>query len=167
MVQIKESNMVFGNYDDEELFYIEESDIYKTICIKQISSVEFILHKDDNLLFVEAKSSAPNPEGKGGQERFQEFLDEIFDKFVDSLEIFQRVWIERGLRTKIGSVNINDTKLVFLLVIHGFKKEWLIPIRDELQKKISGRKTMNVLWRPQVLVINDTQAMSKGLLMER
>lgn len=60
MAIIVESDMRFGEFDEERLFVIEHSDVYKKAG-KGIKTVEFIyLTENDNLLFIEAKQSCPN-----------------------------------------------------------------------------------------------------------
>ncbi len=161
---IEESGMLFGDFDPENLYYIEHEKKYTEIKVKGVSSVEFILLRNEKLIFVEAKSSAPNPSGEKGKERFEEFIGEIGKKFVDSLAIFERTWIEKGLPEKIENAEIKECSLIFVLVINGFEKEWLVPVRDGLQGIISSFRTMCILWQPKVVVINEKQAERKGLI---
>lgn len=162
-MQIEESGIVFGDFDENNIYYIEKSEKYRSIKSKGISSVEFIFFRDNhNLLFVEAKKSAPNPANpiKG---RFNEFLAEINKKFRDSLEIFERVWMERALTDKFESMNVIEVRVTFVLVINGFKKEWMIPIKEGLEQDLCNYRTIVSLWHPRILVINEQQAISKGL----
>jgi hypothetical protein len=56
---IIESGMVFGEYDTNDLFRIEKSQIYKEIG-PGVKTVEFILKQNAQIWFVEAKTSCPN-----------------------------------------------------------------------------------------------------------
>lgn len=167
---IEESGMRFGDYNTENVYYIEKDEKYKCVMSNGVSTVEFVIcdFKDgDALKFIEAKQSAPNPENENNKEKFPLFLKEISKKFLDSFEVFERVWMENGLSSGFSKINATNCKVIFILVINGHKKEWLMPIRDGLQQIMLERKTMNVLWRPEVFVINEKQAMDKGLLAER
>lgn len=57
---ITESEMNFGKFDEENLFHIEDSKIYKNLG-DGIKTVEFILkYSESSILFLEAKKSCPN-----------------------------------------------------------------------------------------------------------
>jgi hypothetical protein len=75
---ITESGM---NFIANNAFHIEKSNIY-TKLKDSIKTVEFIRAKGDNLLFVEAKSSFPNPNNPESYTKFQSEIDDICDKFV-------------------------------------------------------------------------------------
>lgn len=55
---ITESEMNFGEYDEADLFYIEDSKIYKDLG-SGIKTVEFILkYNEKSIIFLEAKKSS-------------------------------------------------------------------------------------------------------------
>ncbi|MBZ9634583.1 hypothetical protein [Clostridium sp. FP1] len=69
MVEINESNMIFGDFEQDKIFEIEKSKLHSKIG-NGIKVVEFILLKNMNQLnFIEAKSSSPKPI-KDNDERF-------------------------------------------------------------------------------------------------
>lgn len=52
---ISESEMIFGRYDEANLFHIEDFKIYKDLGTG-IKTVEFILrHNENSIVFLEAK----------------------------------------------------------------------------------------------------------------
>ena len=60
MIKIQESEMSFGEFQEENLFHIEKSKIYKNLG-DGIKTVEFILRYDEkSIVFLEAKKSYPN-----------------------------------------------------------------------------------------------------------
>ena len=71
---------------------IEESAAYASIggCVK---SVEFIRAIDDKLVFVEAKTTFPNPDNPsaGNDERFQAEINYVCDKFIHSLNLYSSI----------------------------------------------------------------------------
>ncbi len=78
---INESGVAFGEFNSDDLFYIEESDLYKSLGTG-IKTVEFIvLDQKDTIIFLEAKTGCPNPQNKemGGEktEKFVEFYNDI------------------------------------------------------------------------------------------
>ena len=165
-VTIDESNLIFGEYEEESLFRIEKSSLIGSLG-EGIRTVEFILrYKDDEILLVEAKSSSPKP---GNQEDFDSFIDEIQEKFVHSTELYFSLVLKR-LDDKEGempdffrTVDYAKAKIKLLLVINGHKIEWLPPIANALREKLIRHiKT----WRLEVAVINHEQAKSYGLLTD-
>ena len=63
MKTIHESGVDFGPYREEELFHIEQSKLYQDLG-QGLKATEFVLQADNNIIFVEAKTNAPNPENK-------------------------------------------------------------------------------------------------------
>lgn len=165
MVEICESNMIFGDFEEEKLFRIEESKLHNKIG-NGIKVVEFILLKNENELdFIEAKSSSPRPT-KENNIRFNEFIEEISDKFIHSFNLFISTILERN--KDYGEINDNfyqmdnsKIKLKFILVIKGHEIEWLLPIWDALKKKLSYH---NIIWKSEVIVMNDSIAEKYNLV---
>jgi hypothetical protein len=56
---IEESNIKFGYYSAENLFHIEESEIYKKLQNSGVKTVEFALFKKGKILLFEVKTTAP------------------------------------------------------------------------------------------------------------
>ena len=99
---ITESGVDFGEFESEDLFPIESSNLLKSLG-KGIKTVEFItLKQKDNIIFVEAKTGCPNPQNKekGGQDakNFNAFYDDIADteefKLLKEMAIDGRSYLE-------------------------------------------------------------------------
>jgi hypothetical protein len=159
MVQIEESNMIFGDFEEDKIFKIEKSKLYNKIG-SGIKVVEFIFLKNENELdFIEAKSSSPRPT-KENYIRFNEFINEISDKFIHSFNLFYSAILKRNkdyeeLSSNFFELDNSRVKLKFILVIRGHEIEWLLPISDALKKKLSYQ---NTIWRSEVIVMNDSIA---------
>lgn len=157
--------MIFGDFEEDKVFKIENSKIHNKIG-NEIKVVEFVLLKNDNELnFIEAKSSSPRPT-KHNIIRFNEFIDEISDKFIHSFNLFYSTILRRN--KDYGEVNNNffeldnsKIKLKFILVIKGHEIEWLLPISDALKKKLSYQ---NTIWKSEVVVMNDKIANKYNLV---
>ena len=79
MITFTESGMNFS-YEEQNTFYIEKSELYETnLRNHKVSSVECITVRTQRnyhkVLFIEAKTSAPNPNGPKGIGRIEEFVD--------------------------------------------------------------------------------------------
>ncbi len=92
MLKINESGMIFEFYD-EDVFQVEKSDLYKSLGEK-IKTVEFVVRvKEDDIAFVEAKSSSPNPENEMD---FDTYVNEIIAKFIDSFNLYLTLLMKRN-----------------------------------------------------------------------
>ena len=83
MKSIPESDVIFGPYDEKDLFHIEKSELYKSLG-EGLKTVEFILRAsatEQGIVFVEAKSNGSNPENKDTSEekrkKFEKFYTDV------------------------------------------------------------------------------------------
>lgn len=165
MIQIKESNMIFGDFQEDEVFKIEMSTLHNKIG-SGIKVVEFVLLRNNNELnFIEAKSSSPRPTSNNII-RFNEFIDEISDKFIHSFNLFYSAILRRNndydeISSKFFQLDNSKTKFKFILVIKGHDIEWLLPISEALKKKLSYQ---NIIWKSEVIVMNDNIANKYNLI---
>ncbi len=165
MVQIKESGMIFGKYEPQCLYQIENSKLHKGLGTG-IKSVEFILLRDTNkIFFIEAKSSSPKAETNAV--RYHEFIDEITDKFIHSFNMFSAWKAERlddagEAGEKLQAVRMKDISTIFILVIRGHRREWLLPLQEELNRKLRYQRK---IWRSSVIVMNDEIAKQYHLIL--
>lgn len=173
MIAFEESGMVFS-FDEQRLFYIEKSELYsKVLNAKGISVVECVISRPINnaeaAILIEAKQSAPNPEGQGGKARFQEFIQEISHKFIHSVSIcyaiLHHVQIVEESKYPMGEMiteHLRDTpNIIFLLIVKQHTKEWCIPLQEALNQKL---KRMQTIWHTQVLVLNEEMARAKHFI---
>jgi hypothetical protein len=153
-IRINESGLLFGDYDDDDVFQIEKSQIYKELsgCSK---TVEFVLRfSADKIYFIEAKSSSPKPKS---EKDFNVFINDISGKINHSLDIFFALVVKRIKDTKgefsrsFRKIDYSNIEVTVLLVINGHKIEWLPPVRDALVKKL--RRIIKT-WNIQVAVLN-------------
>lgn len=163
-VYILESGVNFGPFSDENLFYIEKSDAYIDLG-QGFSTVEFIcVDSKGKYIFIEAKSSSPNPESKDNT-NFDEFIDEITTKFQDSFQLFLSIVLGRRASSDIGEevrkFKAASSKIKFILVIPEHKIAWLAPINEALKKHL--KKIIHV-WNIDVAVMNKELAKENNLI---
>ena len=170
-VFIEESGMKFGPFKDENIFHIERSDIYKQLQ-HGLQMAEFLLFRPEkkDLLILEAKTSAPNPNScnmenekqiDDRQKRFEEYITEIHEKLLNALTLAINLYLDRHengkseLPQNIRNIKFDNVEIRLLLVIKNHKKVWLKDIQDKLQQKLrSATKT----WRCTVTAINEEEA---------
>ena len=155
------------NFIIDNTFEIEKSPEYIQIG-KDIKTVEFIRALESKLLFVEAKSSFPNPnnpnpnpekDNKTGKELFREEVEKICEKFVHSLNLYSSIAIGiNGDGFPPDYMPSKKVSLDFVLVINGFQKSWCDEIKRALMNKICKSDSMTRIWKPQVFVMNHEDA---------
>lgn len=164
MIMIRESGMDFGPFNENDIFEIEKSSLMSSMKSK-IKSAEFILNKNSYLWIIEAKSSSPRPDNK---ENFDNFIEEIHEKFANTFLIFNAAKIGRHDASEFPSsfknINIKEVQYKFFLVIRGHKEEWLYPLQDAMQLVMYRLVKACNIARPAIFVINDTIAREKGLI---
>ena len=163
---ITESEMNFGKFDEEALFHIEDSKIYKDLG-SGIKTVEFILKYDRNsILFLEAKKSCPNAanryESEEKEQKFEEYYSSITEKFVASLQIYLATLLEKYPDTlEVGAElrsmdSMKEIQLKFILVVKNAKDiTWLAgPLAELKARLLQVRK----IWGIEVVVLNEELA---------
>lgn len=164
-MRILESEMLFGDFSPDRVFKIEDSKLHNQLG-DGVKTVEFVLlNGKDKFFFVEAKSSSPRLDNS--PPKYQEFLNEITEKFVHSFNMlcacfWGRLSDNGEMGADLKAVTYVEAKFVFILVIRGHKKEWLTPLQAELNKKLRYHKS---IWRSSVIVMNDEIAREYHLVV--
>ena len=141
-----------------------------------VKIAEFIAFYDDEnqvCEVIEAKSSSPNPENNEGnnKQRFNDFIDEICQKFINSFNLFLANRLERHsnddymeMPELFRNTNFSTLGFKFVLIIKNHRITWLQHISDELKQKMkSFIKTWNIHDR-NIKVINDNIAHEQGYI---
>jgi|BioPla2DNA2_1021312.scaffolds.fasta_scaffold10131_2 hypothetical protein len=165
MIQIEESKMLF-EFKEGQVFRIENSILQKSIG-EGIKTVEFLVTlKEDEICFIEAKSSSPRPTPEN-KEKFDTFINEISDKFLHSFNMYLSAILKRNHYDEIPSalIDINKEKAAFkyILIIKGHKIEWLQPLKDAIYKKLLHQ---NKIWKNSVILMNEEIAKQYKLVKE-
>ncbi|HBZ34378.1 MAG TPA: hypothetical protein DEO38_04670 [Bacteroidales bacterium] len=166
-MDIVESNMLLP-FDDQNAYRIERANIVQEK--KDIKVCEYFALIDGRMLLIEAKSSSPRP---GNKIKFDEYIDEISQKFIDTLLLFNALRIGRHgdeekskLPANILNVSLADVQYAMYLIVHGNDIEWMEPIQEALKLKL---KHCLKSWNIQdinVYAINHETAKEKGLIKE-
>lgn len=165
MIEIVESGMCFGPYQEGNVFNIEKSHLYIGIGAG-IKTVEFVLIYNENTLgFIEAKSSSPKPE-KENKIDFNEFINEISEKYLHSFNLYYANIMRRHgendeLSTEFLQLNNERIMIKLFLVIKGHEIIWLAPIKNELERTLLWH---NKIWKCEIAVLNDILAIQYGLI---
>ena len=154
-------------FENDESVYVEKTKHYKNLGEK-IKSVEFVaLRSSSKLFFVEGKCSSPKPDSDH-QQLLDDYLDPIVEKFWHSFQRYLSIKFrinvdsEGEFPSSLFAQELPNMKIVFLLVIKGHKKEWLMPILDSLHKKLIVQKK---IWKIDVAVWNDETALHNKFIL--
>lgn len=163
--------MNFGKFDEEALFHIENSKIYKDLG-SGIKTVEFILKwRKNEILFLEAKTTCPNSANKNESmektQKFEEYYSEITEKFIDSLQVYLAAVMGRyqdlaEIGAELRSADsMKEIRLKFILVVKNAKGiTWLAgPLAELKARLLQVRK----IWGVEVAVLNEELAKENKL----
>ena len=162
---IPESGMNFGKYQEDNLFHIEKSKIYKDLGAG-IKTVEFVLRYNKNsIVFLEAKKSCPNAKNRYESE---EYYSSVTEKFTDSLQIYLAALLDRyGDGEEIGKElrnihSMRNIRIKFILVVKDAEDiAWLAgPLAELKERLLRIRK----IWGIEIAVLNETLAKEYKLL---
>lgn len=173
MMTILESEMNFGPFEEDSLFQIEDSEIYKELG-DGIRTVEFILrYTKDSIIFLEAKKSCPNSsnryESEEKREKFEEYFSSITKKFIDSLQIYLTVILNKyenmsEVGRNLQNVHsIKDVQLKFVLVVKTADITWLAGPLEELKARLLP---IRKIWGIDVAVLNEELAKQYKIVKE-
>jgi len=155
-----ESGMKFEGFDRDDFYWIEKSNRRP----EGTSSVEFVLRKENSLMFVEAKQSFPKPEN----DVFSGRIGEICKKYTDSLMVFSGTYFRSPSDLPYHSSDYPAMGLRFILIINGFEKQWLKPIADSIKRAMAQYAKL-WLFDPNrdIAVLNHEMALKYELISGR
>lgn len=165
MIEINESNMIFGPFEEEHIFHIEQSELYR-LAGEKVKTVEFLYSRNfDAISFIEAKSSSKKMTDDvliGSNE----FINSVSEKFLHSFSLYCAALLGRressnDIPEKLRKIDLSQAAINFFLVIHGHREEWLPPVREALLKKL---KPHLQIWNLKIFVLNDMGAQKYHLV---
>jgi Holliday junction resolvase len=156
-----ESGMTF-TFDNAFTYIMEDDKFYKKLSSKYgTKDVDFIIKRDDKLLFIEAKTSSPK--------ELNEYISDIAMKFTDSIWIFVAILLERTntqsicIPSQMKDLAHIKSKIQLFLIIKNAEKRHLGNIKNALTKKLRKEIQMFSL-EPNVIVMNESQAENKKFI---
>lgn len=167
MIEINESGVVFGPFEADSVYKIEDSKFLPS----HVKPVEFawIPPTGNNLVLVEAKSSFSNP---SNTDAFNKNLQEIYTKLVDSLTVLMTAKVGRHpkitpeLPAQFEHISWNNVTIHLRLVIPNFEKSWLPPITDALRIRLKHFLAAFGISDMNFQVLNKELALKQRLLKE-
>lgn len=167
MIEIKESNMVFGPFEESHFFYLEQSKLYKSVG-ENVKTVEFLYSRDFSAVsFVEAKSSSPRQAAHPqAGDALDEYITDVTNKFLHSFSLYCSALMGRhessnDIPEGLLHIDASLVKYKFFLVIHGDKGLELAHVREALIKKL---RPYRKIWDLKIFVFNDSMAQEYHLV---
>ncbi len=169
-VIISESDMQFGEYSENQVFCIEDSEQYKQK-LKQngVRSCEFVILRGNRLCFVEAKKSCPNQitvnSSNEKKTKYREYIQEIVEKMRHSLDLYANILMQRYSQEGVSEQmkNVKDVDIRLVLVVKNAETAWLDPFRDKLRKEL--RREMQIWKIPEFIILNEEQARKRHFII--
>ena len=166
MISFVESSMTFS-FSDSDVFQIEKSPTYLDLqngtkvceCIVADTS-------KTHILLIEAKSSFSNP--KKNIEHFSSNVCDITEKFINSLLLYYGLLLKRPYKKvsdlpenlQLSEVITKKYRIIPVLIINKFEKEWLPPVKEALNTKIKQFSFS------KILLLEDTQVLTKEMAIK-
>ena len=154
-----ESFMLFS-FPEDDVFLIEKDPLMGPNSGRK--SCECVVLLSPKLAFIEAKSSSPKNTGP----RFEEFIGEIKQKFVDSIALYDQIKAGMCGETALNRLPINlrltnvaSDKYVVYLIIHGHREDWLMELSDALKDALRDVIRRWKMKDSNVKVLNDALAL--------
>ncbi|WP_295715283.1 hypothetical protein [uncultured Mitsuokella sp.] len=168
MITINESGMQFLPLPKSKTFLIERSFVYQKLSPHHVATVEFItMGPRDDIVFVEAKTSAPNENDKSG---LQGFVEEIHRKFSHSLQMCYAMLSgvlpnasSGGIPSVLAEKLQHKPKIKFVLIVNKLSKEHCIPLRAMLSRQMRAQEK---IWQMNIIVLNREMALRKKMIKE-
>ena len=165
-MEFGESFMKFSFLDDD-IFRIEEDELVQST--DGIKACECVVLISENVALIEAKSSAPRIDN---EEKFQQFISDIRQKFADSLQLFSDIKNKNrgeGAFQRLP-INLQNTQVLtdaykIYLIIHGHRLDWLLGLIDALRVALQEEVKKWNLRDSNIKVYNEQTALENHLIV--
>ena len=173
MITITESEMHFGQYQEESVFQIEKCDLYRRLAPEQVKCCEFLLFRQGKLCFLEAKKSCPNQitaqSSAEKQRKYKEYIDGIVTKMRHSLALYANILLHNQSSADIPDTfctqDLSQCKIQLILVVKNAEMSWLVPLQEKLNSEMhADLKIWNI---QRFFVINEETAKRKGFITDK
>lgn len=168
MIEFIESSMRFS-FPANRCFRIETAEAYRDLSPYGISSVECVftktVGKEEILVFLEAKTSTPNPNGPN-RKNLEMFLKSMRRKYLHSIQLCYAILHKRqSSMEKIGNalaaVLSEPQRICLVLVVKEYEAAWCVQMKDTLAVAL---KDILRIWKAEVLVLSEEMAREHSII---
>jgi hypothetical protein len=163
MIQIVESEVTFGPFDPNDIYQIEQSPYVRLS--QNIKCCEFVLLKQNQLIFIEAKSSIPREQ--------EQFFSDVCEKFIHSVQlmVFGAIGkvapIESELPNNLKTLDWSQCNFKLWLVIPTIPKQYLPPLNDKFKKYLKIQCKLWGIRHDDIAVLNADLCNQLGLIISK
>ena len=165
-MEFVESFMKFS-FADNDVFCIEKDPLI--VETEGVKACECVVLINRNVALIEAKASSPNPKN---EEQYNAFLEDIRQKFADSLLFFNEMKGGRHgeeVRLRIPSNLLSSTESPseyrIFFIIHGHQLDWLGGLQDSLREVLRDVVNQWNMRDSNVKAFNEETALVNNLIV--
>ena len=146
---VTESQMQFI-LQENETFLIENSKFVSSL--NDYSKVEFVICRDNKLVFIEAKTTL---EDKSGQ------IQAVVKKFKNSLEVILSLTLRHSykeLPEEFKKIKWSENEIFFYLIIKEYPKDQIVLLNNAIKSKLSAFCKCWKINQKHIKVLGEEQA---------
>ena len=154
---VTESQMQFI-LQENETFLIENSKFVSSL--NDYSKVEFVICRDNKLVFIEAKTTL---EDKSGQ------IQAVVKKFKNSLEVVLSLTLRHSymeLPEEFKKIKWSKNEIFFYLIIKEYPKDQIVLLNNAIKSKLSAFCKCWKINQKHIKVLGKDQAKKLGVIQK-
>jgi hypothetical protein len=166
-VAIHESGVTFGDFEDADIFLIEQAVAHSKLHENGVKSVEFVLRQEFSgkhpvVSLVEAKSSIPRDA--------KEFFNDVRQKMTQSLAVWfcavlgRHSALNKLLPDRQHGVKVLSLPLKLILVVPKAPDAMLPQLTDQFRQALRTDRKCWAIEHSAILVLNESRAIKHGLV---
>ena len=154
---VTESQMQFI-LQENETFLIENSKFVSSL--NDYSKVEFVICRDNKLVFIEAKTTL---EDKSGQ------IQAVVKKFKNSLEVVLSLTLRHSykeLPEEFKKIKWSENEIFFYLIINKYPEDQIVLLNNAIKSELSAFRKCWKINEKHIKVLGKDQAKKLGVIQK-
>ena len=154
---VVESQMQFI-LQENETFLIENSKFVSSL--NDYSKVEFVICRDNKLVFIEAKTTL---EDKSGQ------IQAVVKKFKNSLEVVLSLTLRHSyneLPEEFKKIKWSENEIFFYLIINKYPEDQIVLLNNAIKSELSAFRKCWKINEKHIKVLGKDQAKKLGIIQK-
>ena len=154
---VAESQMQFI-LQENETFLIENSKFVSSL--NDYSKVEFVICRDNKLVFIEAKTTL---EDKSGQ------IQAVVKKFKNSLEVILSLTLRHSykeLPEEFKKIKWSENEIFFYLIINKYPEDQIVLLNNAIKSELSAFRKCWKINEKHIKVLGKDQAKKLGVIQK-
>ena len=143
---------------ENETFLIENSKFVSSL--NDYSKVEFVICRDNKLVFIEAKTTL---EDKSGQ------IQAVVKKFKNSLEVILSLTLRHSykeLPEEFKKIKWSENEIFFYLIINKYPEDQIVLLNNAIKSELSAFRKCWKINEKHIKVLGKDQAKKLGIIQK-